>query len=134
MTSEPQDLTRFLARLIGLVSIIVCLGILLRQEVMTARLMALVRDGAALMVLDLAVLAAAIAWILAHNRWRGGALTIVVTLIGWVLLARGLLILVLSQDSLLAFVAAMGLPDRAPLYGGLGLAFGVVMTWAGFRR
>jgi len=133
VNNQSSDLTRYLARLIGMLSIVVCLAILLRAEVMTARLMALVQDGAALMVLDLAALAAAIAWILAHNRWSGGVLSVVVTLVGWAILARALFILVMSQESLLAFVTAIGLPGRAPVYGSLGLAFGVAIAWAGFR-
>lgn len=134
MTTEPSDRTRYLAQLIGLVSIIVSLAILLRRDVMTARLLALVQDPAALMVLDFGVLAAAVAWILAHNRWHGGVLTIIVTLVGWILLARGLLILILSQDDLTEFVTMIGLPERAPVFGGIGLVFGLLMTWAGFRR
>ena len=62
MTAQPEALTRYLARLIGVISVVICLAILLRPAATIERLMALVEDRAALLVFDFAILSAAIAF------------------------------------------------------------------------
>jgi hypothetical protein len=47
--------------------------------------------------------AAGLALILGHNVWSGGALPVIVTLVGWVALTKGLLILFLSPEAATEF-------------------------------
>ena len=56
------------------------------------------------------------------------------TLTGWSLLLRGLLLLLLPETALPALLVALRLPDLAPLHGGIGLLFGLYLAWAGFSR
>ena len=79
-----RPLTLFLARLLGLFFIIVSLAMLVRKDVMLASITALVHDRPLLLVFGMVILAAGLAMVLAHNVWSGGALPIVVTLIGLV--------------------------------------------------
>lgn len=77
-------------------------------------------------------LASGLAIVLAHNRWSGAALTIVVTLLGWVLVLRGTLILVLPSGLLDAFIAALDFERWIYLYAALPFLLGAYLTYAGF--
>jgi hypothetical protein len=57
--------------------------------------------------LALITLGLGLAMVLGHNRWSGGALPILVTLIGWGLLLRGLLLLFLPSAQVLGLVRAL---------------------------
>jgi hypothetical protein len=41
-----------------------------------------------------------VAMIVGHNVWSGGVLAVVVTLVGWLILLKGVALLVLSPDAL----------------------------------
>ena len=45
-------------------------------------------------------LARFIAMAIGHNVWSGGALPIVVTLVGWLIFAKGLMLSFVSQEAL----------------------------------
>jgi hypothetical protein len=45
-------------------------------------------------------LAIGVAMIPGHNIWSGGALPVVVTLVGWLILAKGLLILLIEPETI----------------------------------
>jgi hypothetical protein len=78
-------------------------------------------------------LAAGLAIMLGHNVWSGGALTVVITLVGWFVLVRGLLLLFLSPSAAIGIVAALHFEQLFYLYIGISLLFGVCLTYGGFR-
>ena len=45
--------------------------------------------------------------VLGHNVWSGGALPVVVTLVGWLILAKGLLPLYLPPETLTGMYAGI---------------------------
>jgi hypothetical protein len=45
-------------------------------------------------------LAAGLAIILGHNVWSGGTLPVIVTLVGWLIFAKGLVLLVVTPETL----------------------------------
>ena len=94
--------TVFLARLIGLYGVIVSLTMLASPDALLVPITAMVHDPAALLVAVLVGLVAGLAMVLAHNVWSGGALPVVVTVIGWWLLLKSLFALVLPATSMLA--------------------------------
>ena len=49
-------------------------------------------------VLSIIIVAAGLAMVLAHNIWSGGAQAVVVTLVGWLTLIKGLLYLLLFHE------------------------------------
>src|SRR5260370_39589425 len=91
--------TVFLARLIGLFAILLSLAELLHKQATVETAAALVRDRPLLFILAMLGLLAGLAMVLPHNVWSGGALPIVGTLFGWVLLIRGALLLFLSPEA-----------------------------------
>src|SRR5260370_34171944 len=92
--------TIFLARLIGLFAILLSLSEFLHKQATVETAAALVRDRPLLFILAMLGLLAGLAMVLAHNVWSGGALPIVVTLFGWILLIRGTILLLLPPDTL----------------------------------
>jgi uncharacterized membrane protein len=126
--------TIFLARLIGLFALIQAAAMILHKEAMVDAMNGVMGNRPLLLVLGLIALAAGLAMVLAHNVWSGGALPVVVTLIGWIVLIRGVLILLLPADALARLFEAVRFGRMFYVYAALALVLGVYLTWAGFRR
>jgi hypothetical protein len=77
--------TNYLARLLGLFSILVGLAMIARRDEMIAAVDSLIHNPTLLLVIGLMALAIGLAMVLAHNVWSGGMLTVVVTIIGWLI-------------------------------------------------
>ena len=90
-------LTVFLARFIGLFTVLLMVGFLVRGSAMVETAVA---DGPVMLVYAIISLAVGLAMILGHNVWSGGALPVVVTLVGWLILAKGLMLLFVTPEAL----------------------------------
>src|ERR1039458_2387280 len=90
-----SKLTVFLARLTGLSTILVVIALLLRGS---AIIDTTVADAPVILAYAIISLAVGVSMILGHNVWSGGALPVVVTLVGWLILAKGLLLLFLTPE------------------------------------
>lgn len=128
-----SPLTIFLAKLIGLFTLIFSVALVLRHEFFVTTVNTFMRDHVILLLFAMIALSVGLAMVLAHNRWSGGVLTIVVTLLGWIFLLRGLLLLLLPSDLLDAFFAAIRFEERYYLYAAIPFALGLYLTVAGFR-
>lgn len=128
-----SPLTIFLAKLIGLFTLIFSVALVLRHEFFIATVTALMHDHVILLIFGMIALVSGLAMVLAHNRWSGGAPTVVVTLLGWVFLVRGLLLLFLPSDFLEAFFAALRFENYFYLYAAIPFALGLYLTVVGFR-
>lgn len=129
-----QHKTRFLARLIGLYCLLAALGMFLQRDAWAAAITALVRDPL-LLLLGALVVAAGLALVLAHNVWSGGALPVVVTVIGWLTLLKGMMFWVLPPAAAVDFyLERLHYAQLYPLYGALSFAIGLYLTVAGFGR
>lgn len=122
-------LTVFLARLIGLFAVLVVVAFLVRGSAM---IQTAVASGPAMLVFAMISLAIGLAMILGHNVWSGGALPVVVTLVGWLVLAKGLLLLLLTPEALSRVFERMHYGEHSYLYFAPALVIGVYLTWAGF--
>jgi hypothetical protein len=122
-------LTIYLAKAIGLFIVVLVAALLLRGN---AIIVASVADGPVMLVYATISLAMGLAMVLGHNVWSGGALPVVVTLVGWLILAKGALILLVSSDAMSQLIAQMHYAEHAYLYLTPALALGLYLTWAGF--
>jgi hypothetical protein len=122
-------LTIFLARLIGLFTVLLIAALLLRGSSMVETLIA---DRPLMLTYAIISLAIGLAMILGHNVWSGGALPVVVTLVGWLILAKGLLLMFLTPEALTQFVERMHYGEHIYLYVAPSLVIGLYLTWAGF--
>jgi hypothetical protein len=95
-----SQLTVFLARLLGLFTILVVAALLLRGNVPVE---AAVANQPVMLVYGFISLGLGFAMVLGHNVWSGGVLPVVITLVGWLILFKGLLLLVLTPETLMQF-------------------------------
>jgi len=124
--------TIFLSRLLGLFLLAVSLSLLLRGQELLAIMSALINDAPTLMNLGMAGLLAGLAIVLSHNIWAGGALPVVVTLFGWILLLRGLLLLMLPHETVVRIFEIARVGDFLYVYAAIPLILGLYLSYAGF--
>ncbi len=122
-------LTVFLARFIGLFTVLLVVALLVRGS---ASVEAAVADRPVMLVYAIISLAAGVAMILGHNVWSGGALPVVVTLVGWLILAKGLVLLLVTPDVLQQIFDHMQYGEHYYLYLAPSLVIGLYLTWASF--
>jgi hypothetical protein len=122
-------LTVFLARFIGLFTVVLAVALLVRGSATVA---AAVADAPVMLVYAIISLAAGVSMILGHNVWSGGALPVVVTLVGWLILAKGLMLMLVTPDALQQIFDHMQYGEHYYLYLAPSLVLGLYLTWAGF--
>jgi len=88
LEAPMSPLTIFLAKLLGLYCI-VALAMMTRRESAIATMKGLIASPPLLLFVEVFGLAGGLAMIIGHNIWSGGALPVVITLIGWLMAIRG---------------------------------------------
>jgi hypothetical protein len=124
--------THFLAQLIGLFVLIESIATLAQKRAFIAAADGIIQNRPLLFVLGSLELLAGLAMILAHNVWVGGALTIVVTILGWWLALRGALLLFLPHEAMLKLYNTIKIEKNFHIFIVVGLALGGYLTYAGF--
>jgi hypothetical protein len=124
--------TVFLSRLIGLAALILAVAMLVYQPPLLSAVELAGRDRAALFTLGAGGVVAGLAIVLTHNLWRQGLCPLVVTLIGWFMLIRGVLLIFLPTGFLLGLAAVAHFDDYFYLYAVIPLVLGAYLTWQGF--
>lgn len=126
--------TIFLSRLIGLYCIVVALLMVIRKPAVIDTVTAYSQSPSMMIFLGMVVVVAGLAMILAHNIWCGGALPVVVTLVGWLALIKGLLFLFLPADAYPGIILCW---LRHPLLFYVSLVLilliGIYLIYGGFR-
>jgi hypothetical protein len=125
-------LTIFLGNLIGLYCIIVALALMAHKQSAIATVNALIRNPPLLLFVEVLGLAAGLAMVLGHNIWSGGALPVVITLLGWLIAIRGAVLLSVSQDATIKFFEALHYEELFYVYMGATLVLGLFLTFASF--
>lgn len=125
--------TVFLSKLIGLYCIFLAFSMLLHKEATMEEITALAQNSPVMLVVGVFTLFAGLAMVLGHNVWRGGGVTIAVTVIGWLTLLKALLILFVPPGVDSHFLLAPLHSDRL-FYFRMALTFliGVYLTYGGF--
>ena len=125
--------TIFLARLIGLAAIVLALAMLTQRQGMVETVNAVIQDRAVVLIAGMVWLIAGLAMVLSHNVWSGGVLPVVVTLIGWSLTVRGLILLLVPPNVLAWLFQLVRFGDLFYVYVGIVAVLGGYLTYAGFR-
>jgi hypothetical protein len=123
-------LTVFLARLVGLFSVFIAAAYLIRGS---AVIETTVADGSVMLVYAMISVAIGVAMILGHNVWSGGVLPVVVTLVGWLILAKGLVLLFLSPQAMMRILQNVQYHQHFYLYLVPATLIGLYLTWGGFN-
>jgi hypothetical protein len=127
-----SPLTIFLAKLLGLYCVIAALAMMTRKQSTVATFKALIANPPLLLLVEVLGLAGGLAMIIGHNIWSGGALPIVVTLVGWLMAIRGAGLLALSPNAAMKVFEAFRYEQLFYFYMGATLLLGLYLTYAGF--
>src|SRR5262249_40821998 len=111
--ASMSRLTIYLARLIGLSAVLLVAALLVRGS---ALIIATVADGPVMLVYAIFSLAAGLAIILGHNVWSGGTLPVIVTLVGWLIFAKGLMLMLVTPQTLSPLLERMQQHYHYPVY------------------
>lgn len=125
--------TIFLSKLFGLYFILVALPMILHKQAVVEMVTELVRAPSTMFVPGVLALVGGLAMVLAHNIWSGGVLPVVVTILGWLVLVKGLLFLLLfSGDAAGFYLGTLRYSQLFYLYMAICLALGAYLTYGGF--
>jgi hypothetical protein len=127
-----KPLTIFLGRLLGLFTLITSFWLLVERQNTVSTIPALLGDRPAMVIFAIIALAGGLAIVLAHNIWSGGVLPILVTLIGWVMVVRGVLFLFLPPEATLGILAAMQFGRLFYVYLAIPFVLGAYLTYLAF--
>ncbi|MGA7907631.1 MAG: hypothetical protein WCA16_09525 [Candidatus Sulfotelmatobacter sp.] len=126
--------TIFLSRLIGLYCIVIALSMMTRRQATVETVTALLQNPSMILIVGIITLAAGLAVVLAHNIWSGGALVVVVTLVGWITLIKSLFFLFLPPEMEAGlFLGQLHYRQLFYLYTTISLVLGVYLTYGGFK-
>jgi hypothetical protein len=130
----PQR-TAFLSKLVGIYCILVGIAMGFTKTATVQMVIQMVHDAPVLFVFGLVMVAAGLAMVLSHNIWSGGALPVIVTLVGWLTLIKGLAFLFFPPP------AAVGVVVWGPAYEryfyidiALAVILGIYLTYGGFKE
>ena len=125
--------TIYLSRLLGLYYLFITVAMITRKEETIEWVTEIVRSPAASFTAGLIGVAIGLAIVLANNVWRGGALAVVVTLLGWIGLIKSLLFLYLTpQMEAEIFLKRLHYQQFFYFYMTITLVIGVYLTYGGF--
>jgi putative exporter of polyketide antibiotics len=125
--------TIFLSRLIGLYCIVIALSMMTRRQATAETVTALLQNPSMMLIVGIITLAAGLAVVLAHNIWSGGALVVVVTLVGWITLIKSLFFLFLPPEMEAGLFLGQLHYRQLYLYTAISLVLGVCLTYGGFK-
>lgn len=121
--------TKFLSRLIGIYSILIPLSMAAHKQATVEVVTALLRNPALVFLFGLMAVGTGLALVLGHNVWSGGALSVIVTLIGWATLVKGLLFLFLSPEAASGlFLGGLRYEQFFYVYAGFSILLGICLT------
>jgi hypothetical protein len=126
--------TYFLAQLIGLVLLSVGASILFQKRVFMKVLNNITGNRSSLFMVGVILLLSGLSVVLTHNIWNAGFLPLVITLIGWILILRGIMSMFVPGDGIARMISWLKVEELSWLYAILVLVIGAYLTWAGFTK
>jgi hypothetical protein len=129
----PQR-TKFLSKLIGLYCVLVALSMFAHKEANVEMMRELMHSPPLVYVVGLMAVVAGLAMVLGHNVWSGGAVPMIVTVIGWAALIKGALLLFLSPAAAAdVFLGGYHYAELFYFYAAGSLLIGTYLTYAGTK-
>jgi len=124
--------TVYLSRLIGVVTLIIGVVMLADKEMVLVAVGQLGVDRTPLLLLGFLRVACGAGIALVHNIWTRGFWPLVVTLTGWAILVRGVMVLLVPPDIMAELIAASHVVDFYYLYAAVPLVLGIYLSLRGF--
>ena len=123
--------TIFISRMIGLYCLIASLIMFTQKSAMVEIENTLVHSPAILFLAGIITLIAGLAIVLGHNVWSGGAVPVTVTLLGWITLIKG--VLLLSPGTTVGFWESLHYERLYYLYASISFVLSACLTYGGFK-
>jgi hypothetical protein len=127
-----SPLTTFLSRLIGLFCIIISVSMVAHRHATVETVTALVHNPPLLLIVAVIGLIAGLAIVLGHSIWSGSVLPVIVTLVGWLILIKGLLFLLIPPQAAVALFERLRYDQFFFAYAAVSFVIGVYLTYGGF--
>jgi hypothetical protein len=124
--------TIYLSRLIGIVALIIGIAMLADKQMVVLALGQLGVDRTPLLLLGFIRVAFGAAIVLIHNVWTRGFWPLVVTLTGWAILVRGVMVLFVPPDVMAAILDTVHVVDFYYVYAAIPLLLGGYLSLRGF--
>lgn len=125
-------LTIYLAKLIGAILLVFSLWMATHKPLVLALAKRIMGDAVVVAYIGVLRMSLGLAWVLGHDVWSGGMLPVVITLLGWVTLLRGLLIMFLPHGRLVALFESARLEKHYAIYAAGFFLFGAYLLIAAF--
>ena len=127
-----EQRTVFLSKLIGLFAVLLSLSMLADKQSSVETVSALVHERPLLMIVGIIGLIAGLALVLMHNVWSGGLVPVIVTLIGWWVLIRSALLILLPASEAVRLFELLRFEQFFFAYMGVSLLVGLFLAYRGF--
>src|SRR5580658_10909674 len=125
-------LTVYLSRLIGVVALIIAAAMLFDKAMVVAAVGQVGQDRGPLLLLGFIRVVCGAGIVLVHNVWTRGFWPLVVTLTGWAMLVRGVMVLFVPPDVMAGLIAGAHVVDFYYLYASIPLVLGAYLSLRGF--
>jgi hypothetical protein len=125
-------LTICLGKLLGLYCVAVSVAMMANKRTTVAAVHAMIRDPAMILLAAIVGLAMGLAIVVGHNVWSGGALPVVVTLVGWWTAIKSLALLILPHETMMKVFETARYEKRFYPITAVTLVIGVYLTYASF--
>ena len=125
-------LTVFLGKLIGVYWLIVALTMIAKRRTTVDAVNDLIRDPPLVLLSGVIAVAVGLGVVIGHNIWSGGALPVVITLVGWASVIKGIALMALPQGQMAKLYKALRYERFYLAYVGVTLALGLYLTIAAF--
>jgi hypothetical protein len=112
--------------------LIVGLTMMANRQTMVAAVNALIRSPPLVLLAGVFAVAVGLRLVIGYNVWAGGALPIVVTLVGWASLIKGCMPLALPPGQMAKLYETLHYEQFYLAFVGVTLALGVYLTIAAF--
>jgi vacuolar-type H+-ATPase subunit I/STV1 len=125
--------TIFLSRLIGLSCLLIVPSMFIHRQAGVDAVAGMLHNPSLILILGFISLAVGLAMVLAHNIWSEGALAVVVTLVGWLALIKGLFFLYLVPEfGAECLLSCLRHPQLFYACMAPSLILGIYLTYGGF--
>jgi hypothetical protein len=123
----------FLSRLLGLYYTFTALSMILHKQTFVETVTGLLHNAPVMFLVSIITLLAGLAMVLVHNILSGGAVSVIVTLIGWITLIKGFLFVFLSQETQAKlFLTNLHYAQLFYVYTAISFVLGMFLTHGGF--
>lgn len=125
-------LTNFLAELFGLFLVIFSISMFVHKEMFMELVHDIEHKRSTVYLLSVIAVLLGLLCVMLHNYWSGSVLTVVVTVVGWVILLKGALYLILPTKRVTSILRIVAFAKNYHLYATISLLLGLYLVVAAF--